>query len=101
MPETWALHFEAWPAVGWSAKARLIACSKIIGRSQTGQIASFVNVKFSLILWTQSPTPPLTLMRGRGSTVLLHLAVLVVRSAMLVTAIYIICKRHVNAGKAE
>jgi hypothetical protein len=32
-----------------SAKARLIVCSKIIGRPQTGQMTSFADVRFSLM----------------------------------------------------
>jgi hypothetical protein len=35
----------------FSAKARLIACSEIMGRPQTGQTTSFADVRFSLMTY--------------------------------------------------
>jgi hypothetical protein len=35
----------------FSAKARLIVCSEIIGRPQTGQTTSFADVRFSLMTY--------------------------------------------------
>ncbi len=52
----------------FSAKARLIVCSNVIGRRHPGQITSFVDVGSSLIgyLWTQSRAPSLMLINGRS-----------------------------------
>jgi hypothetical protein len=46
----------------FSAKARQIVCSNVIGRPQTGQMTSFVNVASPLIvhLWARWQFPALT-----------------------------------------
>jgi hypothetical protein len=43
-------HGLHWNTYKFSAKARLMTCSKIIGRPHTGQTTSFVSVTSSLIL---------------------------------------------------
>jgi hypothetical protein len=55
-------HGLHWSTFKFSAKARLIVCSKVIGRPQTGQTTSFVLVTSSLMahLWTRRWIPAMT-----------------------------------------
>ena len=55
-------HCLHWNTYKFSAKARLIVCSKVIGCPQTGQMTSFVGVTSLLIVhfWMRSRVPALT-----------------------------------------
>jgi hypothetical protein len=55
-------HRLHWNTYKFSAKARLIVCSKVIGCPQTGQMTSFVGVTSLLIahLWMRWRVPALT-----------------------------------------
>jgi hypothetical protein len=55
-------HALQWNTFKFSAKARRILCSKVIGRPQTGQMTSFIDVRSSLIAhsWARWLVPAMT-----------------------------------------